>query len=127
MAEIGSSNPYSVKERDNGRRTPREFAKRRAGAIADGLRTSDAALRQMLHQTDEERQVLGFDPFLVEREDVLAGGGAHQVVGILNPFGDALERGHFANVVKRQKGAQRIVRDFGINGHVSSVEAAPSN
>ena len=76
----------------------------------------------MLHQTDEERQILGFHPFLVEGEDVLAGGGAQQEVGILDPFGDALERGHLADVVKRQKGAQRIVRDFGVDSHVPSVE-----
>ena len=51
-------------------------------------------------------------------------GGAQQEVGILDPFGDALERSHFADVVKRQKGAQRIVRDFGVDSHVPSVEAA---
>ena len=81
----------------------------------------------MLHQTDKERQVLGFHPLLVEGEDMLAAGGAQQEVGILDPFGDALERSHLADVVTRQKGAQRIVRDFGVDSHVPSVEASPSN
>ena len=77
----------------------------------------------MLHQTDEERQIFSFHPFLVEGEDMLAAGGAQQVVGILDPFGDALERSHFPDVVKRQESAQRIVRDFGVDSHVPSVEA----
>src|ERR1700733_8664907 len=76
----------------------------------------------MFHQTDEERQVLGFHPFLVEGEDMLAADGAQQEVGILDPFGGPLEWGHFADVVKRDKVAQRIVRDFGVDSHVPSVE-----
>ena len=43
-----------------------------AGAIAHRLRTGDAAPGQMLHQADEERQILRFHPFLVEGEDELA-------------------------------------------------------
>src|ERR1700733_10725727 len=69
MANVGSPNPYSVEECDNRRRPPREFAKRRAGAIANRLRTSDAAFRQMFHQTDEERHILCFHPLLVEGGD----------------------------------------------------------
>ena len=76
----------------------------RRGAMlmfADGLRASDAALRQMLHQADEERQILNFDPLFIESEDMLTAGGAQQVVRILDPLGDTLERSHFADVVKR--------------------------
>ena len=53
---------------------------------------------------------------------MLAAAGAEQIVGILDPFGNAFERGRFPDVVKRQKGAQRVVRDFGVNGHVPPVE-----
>ena len=55
----------------------------------------------MFHQTDKERQVLGFYPFLVEGEDMLATRGAQQEVGILDPFGYALKRSHFPDIVTR--------------------------
>src|SRR5271170_1603011 len=78
----------------------------------------------MLHETNKERQVLGFHPLLIEGENMLAAAGAQQEVGILDPFGDALERSRLPDIVTRQKGAQRIVRDFGVDSHVPPVEAA---
>ena len=43
-----------------------------ARPVLDRLRTGDPAARQVLHQAEEERQVLGRDPLLVERQDVVA-------------------------------------------------------
>ena len=76
----------------------------------------------MLHKPDEERQVLRSHPFLIEGEDVLTAGDAHEEVGVFDPFGDALERNDLADVIKRQEGAQRIVRDFGVDSHVRPLK-----
>src|SRR5271168_1095924 len=78
----------------------------------------------MFHEADEERQILRFHPLLVKGEDILTANRPHQEVGILDPFGDALERNHLADLIKCEKGAQRVVRDFGVDSHVPSVEPA---
>ena len=95
-----------------------------AGAIAHGLRTGDAALRQMLHQPDEERQILGFHALFIKGEDILALGRVHEEIGILDPLRDPLERNHLADFIKREEVAQRFVRDLGVDRHVLSVELA---
>ena len=72
---------------------PAQRAHRVAVAAMDRLRAVDAARREMIHQAEEERQVLGVDALLVEREEVLAARRGQQVVGVLDTLGDALE-GH---------------------------------
>ena len=86
-------------------------------AVADGLRAVESARRQMLQQAQEERQVVGRDPLLVEGQDKPPDGRLQQEVRVLNPLGDALERAQPAQVVGRQEAAQGIRGDFGIDGH----------
>ena len=80
-------------------------------------RAGHAAVRQMLYQPEEERQVLGVDPLLVEREDVGAALGEQQVVGVLDPLGDALAGERRADVVLRDERGKFVVGDFGVDGH----------
>ena len=80
-------------------------------------RAGHAAVRQMLYQPEEERQVPGIDPLLVEREDVGAALGQQQIVGVLDPLGDALAGERRADVVLRDERGKLVVGDFGVDGH----------
>ena len=73
---------------------------------------------QMLHQPEEPGQLRRVYPLLVQRQDVVARGGAQRVVGVLHPLGDAAERDHGAQVVFRQERRQGVVGDLGIDRHV---------
>ncbi len=75
----------------------------------------------MVHEAEEIGQVLRAHPLLVEGHDVAALGGAQQVVGVLDPFGDALEGGHLAQVVVLQEGLQLLVGNLGVDGHGAIV------
>src|SRR4249920_3731923 len=51
--------PQAVKEGDDRGRPAGDLAERFALLVLDRQRTGDAAAREMLHQAEEERQVLG--------------------------------------------------------------------
>jgi hypothetical protein len=72
----------------------------------------------MLHQREEERQIGRLDAALVEREDVTARLGAQQIVGVLDPLGDALARAHLADRVLGDEGAQLVIGNVGIDRHL---------
>ena len=93
------SQPDAVEKGDDRRGAAAQAAERLAVLRPDRLRAGDAARGEMLHQADEERQVALLHPLFVEREDELAGVGVQQVVGVLDPFGDALEGADAAEVV----------------------------
>ena len=71
----------------------------------------------MLDQPEEEGQVPGIDPLLVERKDVGAALGQQQVVGVLDPLGDALAGDGRADIVLRDERGKLVVGDFGVDGH----------
>ena len=71
----------------------------------------------MLHQGEEERQVLGGDAPLVEREDEIAAAGVDQEVRVLDPFGDPLVGEQLADVVAGEKGREVLRRHIGVDGH----------
>ena len=54
-------------------------------------RAGDAAAGKMLHEAEEERQVGGRHALLVERQYVLALLGDEEIIGVLDPLGDALQ------------------------------------
>ena len=75
----------------------------------------------MLHQAEEERQILALHPLLVEREDVAALRGVEQVVAVLDALGDALAGHHLADLVLPHEGAELVVGNFGIDGHQAVI------
>ena len=58
----------------------------------DRQRTGDALAGKVVHQTEEEGQVVGVDALLVEGQDVEAAIGFDAVVGVLDAFGDPFGR-----------------------------------
>ncbi len=70
----------AVEEGDDGGRPPGETAEHLAAAVLDRLRADQPARGEMLHQPEEERQIVRVHPLLVEGEDVGAPRGAQQVV-----------------------------------------------
>ena len=104
-------------EADDHGRAPAQAAERRAAAVADRLRAGEPAGRQMLHQVQEERQVVLPHPLLVEGEDVGAGGGVQEEVGVLDALGDALVGQQAPDVVGGEKGGERLVGYLGVDGH----------
>jgi hypothetical protein len=83
----------------------------------DRPRAVDAALGQMIHQAEEERQVARIDALFVERDHVLAALGGQHVVGVLDALGDALEGDRPADVVVGEKGLELRVADFRVDRH----------
>jgi hypothetical protein len=71
----------------------------------------------MVHQTEEERQVLARHALLIQRQDVVALADLQQVVGVLDALGDALARHHRADAVTGDEGFELVVRDFGVDRH----------
>ena len=63
----------------------------------------------MLHQRDKKGQVVGIDPFFIERQDEIAALGGEQEIRILDPFGDPLAGQHLADVVTRDESPQLVV------------------
>ena len=60
-----------------------EMAERHPIAAMHRGRAGDAVRREMVHEGDEKRQVLGIDALLVERQDIGAGLGAKQEIRVL--------------------------------------------
>ena len=96
---------------------PATLAKRLSVAALDRQRAADAALREMLHQPEEEREVGFRDALLVERQDVVAGLGAEQKVGVFDALGDALEGEERAEIVGAQKRLEVGIADIGVDRH----------
>ena len=71
----------------------------------------------MLHESEEERQIAARHALLVERQDEGALGRVHDVVGVLDAFGDALVGQELAQPVAGDEGREVLVRDFGVDGH----------
>ena len=57
----------------------------------------------MFHQADKKGQILGMDPFFVERQDELAVIGYQQIIGVFHAFRDPFERERGTDVVFVQK------------------------
>ena len=71
----------------------------------------------MLHQADEEGQVVRIDALFIEGEDEAPALAMQQEIGVFDAFGYALEGQDGAEIVSAEKGEQRLVRDIGINSH----------
>src|SRR5262245_6528384 len=76
---------------------------------------------EMLHQRKEIGQVLWRDPLLVKRENEPTGFGLYQIVGVLDPFGDAFAGGQRADVVAGDEGFELLVGNLGIDCHARAT------
>src|SRR4029077_3530130 len=81
----------------------------------------EPACREMLHQREEKRQILGRHPLLIECEDVVAARGVDQEVRVLHALRDALVRQELAEIVLAQEIGQILRRDIGVNGHSGAL------
>jgi hypothetical protein len=75
----------------------------------------------MLHQAQEKRQVRLGNTFFIEGEDIIAGRGVEQIVGVLDAFGDALAGQYGAKIIFRDKPLQILIANFSIDRHRISV------
>src|SRR6266446_826859 len=73
--------------------------------------------REVLHERDEERQILRQHALLVERKDETTALGAQQEIRVLDAFGDALAGDDLADVVITNEGGELLVADVGIDRH----------
>ncbi len=90
MGRARAADPHAVEEGHDRGRPPGDEAQHVAGPVLDRLRTGQPARRQILHQREEERNVLERDALLIERQDEIAAAGVDQEIGILHAFGNAL-------------------------------------
>src|SRR5579862_8930279 len=91
----------------------------------DRRRASDAFLREMVHEREEERQVSGVHPFLIERQDEGAALGAEKIVGVLDALGDALAGDRLAKCVVGEEGSELVVGNVGVDCHYATAALAP--
>ena len=95
-------------------------ASRRSATPVAGVhrqRAGQVVARQMLHQAQEERQVGGVDPLLVDGQDEAAALGQEAEVGVLDPLGDALERNRRPQLVVGEEGVQVGSGDRRVDRH----------
>ena len=85
MTGLRPANPQAVEKGDDRGGAAGEAPERLAVARAHRLRAGDAARGQMLHQADEERQVVLVHPLFIERQDELAGFGVQQELEFSTP------------------------------------------
>ena len=79
----------------------------------------DAAVRQVLHQVQVKRQLLGRQA-LEQREHEFALRAGEEVVGVFNPALNAAQFDQLANLQAAQHFACIFFGDFGKNGHRSA-------
>ena len=96
------------------------------GAVAVMDRARHRALRRgkMVEQAEKEGQVGGLDPPFVHRQDEAPARGFDQPVGVRDPFGDALGRDEFADIVMRDESRKFLGPEMGIDGHASRSAGA---
>ena len=116
MGGGGTADRETVEEGDDRGRTPGEAAEHLAAAVLDRQRADEAAAGEMLHQPQEEGQIVGVHPLLVEGEDVGTLRRVQQVVRILDALGDAFGGKQLADAVARHEGGHLIIGHFGIDG-----------
>lgn len=92
--------------------------RRQAGAVTQVLRLRhrDAALGQVIHQFDVERQ-LRLRQDLEQGQDVFAPRGVQKVIGVLDTGRNPPKRNQLAQVELRQKGARVVVGYGSEYGH----------
>ena len=86
-----------------------ELAQRPPLAVVHRQRAIDAARRKVLHQAEEEGQVVRRHALLVERQDEAARLGVHEIVRVLDALGDALAGEQRADVVAGDEGVKLFV------------------
>ena len=91
-----------------------------AATIAHRQRAGHAACRKMFHQSEKERQIGGIDALFIDRQDEGAARRVHQIVGVLDAFGDPFEREQTSQRIAGDKAHKLVVADFGIDRHVSA-------
>ncbi len=117
MKGLDAARPHAGEKGHHCRRAAAQLAQGDAVATGQRYRAGNPVLCEMLHQRDEERQILPCNPFFVKRQNEIAALGGDQKVRVLDPLGDPLAGQHLANVVERGKGSELVVGDIGIDGH----------
>ncbi len=118
MRHVRPAHRYAFEESDHGRRPAGDLGERGAHPVFDRLRAIDPARSQVLHQSEEERQLRLRHPLLIERQDEISGAGVQEIVGVLHAFGDPLAGEQRAEIVAREELRQFLFADVGIDGHV---------
>lgn len=109
------SQPHAFKEGNQRRRPARQFAQQFAIPARQGQGAGQALGGQVLHEAEEERQIVFFHPLFIKRQDQRFLGGVQQEIGVFDTFGNALVGGEAAGVVLREEIPQIIFGDISIN------------
>ena len=117
MIRLRTTQRNTVQESQDRCGTPVKHARHAAVAGVDGHRAAYAAPRQVLHQPEIERQILGRNAHFIERQDVRSRACLKEVVGIRHAFGDSFEDMRFAEVITGQKRVEFFDGDVGVNRH----------
>jgi len=122
MRRVGRQVVPAEQAIDHRRRLALEQVQDDAVRIGLRIRHRNGVLRQVLHQVQVERQLLGGEP-LEQRQHVLSAGGVDEVVGILDAGGDAGEHRQLADPEPRHESGGLVERDLGEDSHRARVRS----
>ena len=117
LVSVGAAGAHALQECADDRRLALHGAERVSVLCGHGQRGREAFCGKMAHHPHEEGKVLPLRALLEHGEDEAALGRLKQEVGILDAFGNALERQRRPEIVLVEQGGQRDVVDVGVDGH----------
>ncbi|MNV04846.1 hypothetical protein D3C71_951550 [compost metagenome] len=115
MFRLRLSQPHAFKKGNQRRRPARQFSQQFAILARQRQGAGQALGCQMLHEAEEEGQIVFLHALFIKRQDQRVLGGMQQEIGVFDALGNALVRGEAADVVLREEIPQIIFGDISIN------------
>ncbi len=119
MGDGRAAHPHAFEEGDQRGRPAGERAEQLAVVALDRQRAGDALAGEMVHQAEEERQVVRVDALFVEGQDERALGGVQQEIRVLGTFGNALVGEQPSRRIFPQEGFELAFGNVRIDRHAS--------
>src|SRR5437588_354381 len=123
VARARASDPHAVEKSNDRSGAAGEHSEHLVATVLDRLWAIDPATGQMLHKAKKERQVVGRDPSLIQRQNEIAAAGVHEEIGVLDSFRNALIGKELANVVASEEIGKILGGHVGVDGHRASYSA----
>ena len=84
--------PHAFEERDERGVSAGKHVENVSLVVAHRQRTRDITRREVFHKPEKKRQIVGIDALFVDRQDERARRRVHEIVRVLDAFGNSLVR-----------------------------------
>ncbi|QTK79384.1 hypothetical protein AT6N2_C1678 [Agrobacterium tumefaciens] len=109
------SQPHAFEEGNKRGGAARQLSQQRAILARQRQGAGQALGGQMLHEAEEEGQVIFLHPLFIKGQDQRIPGGVQQKIGVFYTLRNTLIRGEVADVILREETPQIIFGDVSIN------------